>query len=235
VRRLLVASVVTAALGVTGPAIAGDRSDEARAAFERANGAYETGDIDGALRQMQEAYRLSSLPQLLYNVAKLERELGRCRPALVDYRRYLAEAPGGPTTDAAARAASELDRECGVGPTGYWRPRRVIGWSALAAGAAAGTVAVVFSVAARGASNDVEESAKRAQSQRAPYDAHDRELDGRRDQTLASVFAVAAGAFTAGGILLLVLGPHEGERVPATNVDVAPLPGGGEFTYGARF
>ncbi len=61
---------------------------------------------------MRESYRLCQRPELLYNLAMLQRELNQCRPALDDYSSYLQHVPQGRYWQAAEQAIIELSREC---------------------------------------------------------------------------------------------------------------------------
>lgn len=61
---------------------------------------------------MRESYRLSQRPELLYNLARLERELQECQASLEDYRRYLARVPNGRYRDDATQSIGQLEREC---------------------------------------------------------------------------------------------------------------------------
>jgi hypothetical protein len=73
---------------------------------------YEAGDVAGALTSMRESYRLSARPELLYNIARLEKELGDCAPALADYREYVERAPQGRYRADASSAIDELSARC---------------------------------------------------------------------------------------------------------------------------
>ena len=150
----------------------------AAAAYERALSSYAQGDIKGAFDEMQESYRLSKHPELLYNLARLEDDLQECQASLEDYRRYLERVPQGSYRQAAEQASAELGRRCpsadattpaAVAPTqptqgsptsdkqkqstllqehSYWTTPRWIGWSAIAAGTLAGVGALYFRFAA---------------------------------------------------------------------------------------
>jgi hypothetical protein len=97
-------------------AVAGDAppSSEAaaEAAYQQAQAKYAKSDVKGALESMRESYRLCQRPELLYNLAMLERELQECRLALEDYTSYLKQVPQGRYRHAAEQASTELSREC---------------------------------------------------------------------------------------------------------------------------
>ncbi len=61
---------------------------------------------------MQESHRLSQRAELLYNIARIEGELGDCRASLADYQRYLELVPAGQYRSAAAEASQRLAAEC---------------------------------------------------------------------------------------------------------------------------
>jgi hypothetical protein len=98
----------------TKPASAASAAPEnaGETAYQRALAAYAAGDVKGAFEAMRESYRLSQRPELLYNLAMLERELEECQASLEDYRRYLQRVPNGRYRDAAEQASHELEREC---------------------------------------------------------------------------------------------------------------------------
>lgn len=88
----------------------------AEAAYQQAQAKYAKNDIKGALESMRESYRLCQRPELLYNLAMLERELQECRLALDDYTSYLKQVPQGRYRHAAEQASSELAGACPAVP-----------------------------------------------------------------------------------------------------------------------
>jgi tetratricopeptide (TPR) repeat protein len=160
----------------------------AAAAYERALSSYAQGDIKGAFDEMQESYRLSKRPELLYNLARLEDNLQDCQASLEDYRRYLERVPQGSYRQAAEQASAELGRRCpsadptapvAAAPTqpsegspasdkqkqsalpqehSYWTTPRWIGWSAIAAGTLAGVGALYFRLAAGNAHDSFQQT-----------------------------------------------------------------------------
>jgi hypothetical protein len=84
----------------------------AEAAYQQAQAKYAKQDVKGALESMRDSYRLCQRPELLYNLAMLERELHQCHPALDDYSSYLQHVPQGRYREAAEQAIVELNREC---------------------------------------------------------------------------------------------------------------------------
>lgn len=90
--------------------------EAAAAAYRAAFSLYESGDLRGALLKMKEAHRLSQRAELLYNIARLEKELGDCAAALGDYQRYLELVPQGTYRAEAEGASAQLRAQCGVAP-----------------------------------------------------------------------------------------------------------------------
>ena len=86
----------------------------AEAAYEQAHVKYARNDLKGALESMRESYRLCQRPELLYNLAMLERELHECSLAIADYTSYLQQVPQGRYREAAEKANAELAGECPV-------------------------------------------------------------------------------------------------------------------------
>lgn len=206
----------------------------AEVAYDRAIALYATGDRVGALSAMRDSYRLSGHPDLLYNVAKIERELGRCASAREAYGEYLHAVPKGTYSETSRLALRKLEVEC---PTQepkseYWTTARIVGWSMIAAGVGAAAGALAFEVQAH---SDASEVQRYARTSGEPWDrtGYPRSVDAQEEQTLAAVFAVAGGVLVGGGVLCLVSSSRrEGER-PAVSVAVAP--GRAFVGYGARF
>jgi tetratricopeptide (TPR) repeat protein len=86
--------------------------EEAAAAYREAFSLYESGDLRGALLKMKEAHRVSGRAELLYNIARLEKEVGDCAAALSDYQRYLELVPQGTYRAEAEAASKRLRKQC---------------------------------------------------------------------------------------------------------------------------
>jgi hypothetical protein len=97
------------------PALAQAASEESQAAataYRQALARYAAGDLEGALASMRESHRLSQRAELLYNIARLESELGNCPASLADYRRYVLEVPQGRYRSDADQATRLLEQQC---------------------------------------------------------------------------------------------------------------------------
>jgi tetratricopeptide (TPR) repeat protein len=234
------ALAVEAAAGAgSNPASPTAIAERAEAAYDRSIALYSAGDKTGALAAMQESYRLLGHPDLLYNIARLERELGQCWVALGDYRVYIGLVPTGEYRASALEAERDLNRTCGGAPAEpYWTTRRIIGWSAIGAGAVAGAGAVYFALSARSAHDDAQRAADAIvhAEHPEPWTAadHARELDAQQAQTLAIVSGAAAGGLLTGGVLLLVF-PMGREEKAAPDIAIVPQPGGAFVGYSRRF
>ena len=224
----------------------------AEAAYDRAIASYAAGDKASALADMKESYRLSALPDLLYNVARLERELGVCRPALDDYREFLRAKSTGTFVSDATLAIADLEKQCGEPPAAaaapvpprlrYWTPPKIIGWSAIGAGVAAGAAAVAFRVLAESSHDKDQALATQLSDQntstgsgppRPVYDSTYRD-EARQALTLAWVFAVSSGVLVAGGITCLTLLSRPHEAAPPS-VSFAVDSHGGSIGYVHEF
>jgi tetratricopeptide (TPR) repeat protein len=81
-------------LAATATVAAQETPDEqARAHFKRGRAAYDEGRYDTALRDFEEALRLSQRPALLYNIGRCHEQLGHAAAAIDAYERYLVAAP----------------------------------------------------------------------------------------------------------------------------------------------
>jgi len=76
--------------------------EQARAAFTRAQRAFDSGDYTTALDEFRLAYTLTGAPELLYNIGTSADRLRRDADALASFRAYVREVPG-----ASDRAAVE--------------------------------------------------------------------------------------------------------------------------------
>jgi tetratricopeptide (TPR) repeat protein len=83
---------------------------QAKRLFERASAEYEQQDFEAALRNFEAAYRLASVPEILYNLAQCHFELHRFRRAAFYYRRYLAARPNAANAPQVRERLAELDR-----------------------------------------------------------------------------------------------------------------------------
>ena len=99
----------TAHFGADGEAV---DSERAVLVYRRALALYDEGKLEAALEGMRESYRLSRRAELLYNVARIEDEVGDCASALMSYRQYLDRVPDGRYRDPAAQATERLVAHC---------------------------------------------------------------------------------------------------------------------------
>ncbi len=210
--------------------------ERAAAAYDRAMDLYGKGDKASALQSMSEAYALSPHVELVYDLAKLENELGRCRDALGHYRQYLREANGGAMAETATRAAHSLQARCGEDESAARRDTlRVVGWSAIGTGVVVGVAAVYFALAGQAAADDVQQILRADEQLGKNWDAgYRREQEGQRDNTIATICAATAGTLIAGGTLVLVLSsrPKSGNE---QSLSVGAVRGGSLLTYSGRF
>jgi hypothetical protein len=236
---LLVLSVAGSARADDGvsPSPAPPSTEErASAAYDKAMDLYGKGDKESALRFMSEAYALSPHVELVYDMAKLENELGRCRDALQHYQQYVRDARDGVTVDDAARAARTLQARCGEDlPKARMDTMRVIGWSAIGAGVVAGVSAVYFAIAGQAAAEDVQQILRADEQLGKSWNSgYQREQDGQRDNVIATVCAATAGTLIAGGTLVLVFASHPKSR-REQSFSFGPVRGGSILTYTTHF
>jgi hypothetical protein len=104
----------------------------------------------------------------------------------------------------------------------YWTPARVIGWSAIAAGALAGTGALYFTLAAKSARDDFARLAQASKHSNAPL-SYARQDDQHRDQTWALSLAAVAAELGAGGLIVLMWDPGDANKERASaNIFLQP-------------
>lgn len=253
------------------PTTAADASQAAATAYRQALELHGRGELKAALTAMQESYRLSGRAELIYNIARLEAELGDCSASLIHYREYLHKVPDGRYRLPAEQASTELAQRCPeqrstsaapvaspsrlnvVAPAstatdapampatvaaesarhpraegGSPWPPRWLGWSAIAAGALAGTGAVYFTLAAADARDQFERSVK-TQLEGGKLADFQLQYEQHRHQRWARVLAVTSGALLASGAVIVIWAPTE--RSLDASADIYVQPG----LVGARF
>jgi tetratricopeptide (TPR) repeat protein len=99
-RLLVTAALVAVALASAAPAFAQapTRADEeaAKSHFLAGSAYYEQANYSDAVREFNEAHRLSKRPDLLYNISVCYERLGRWDDAIAALRQYLVERPEAP-------------------------------------------------------------------------------------------------------------------------------------------
>src|SRR5262249_47039491 len=74
-------------------------SDELRAQsrhhYDLGRAAYERGELATALAEFKEAYAIVPIPDLIYNMARCQEQLGQFREAAQSYRVFIATLPEG--------------------------------------------------------------------------------------------------------------------------------------------
>src|ERR1700761_5988465 len=102
--RNLFPAFVVALLALTAPRAGADGqpvdATQARAHFAEGQRRYEAGDFAGALAAFQDARRVATAPELDYDVGRCWDQLGRVDDAILEYRRYVTEAPNAPNAAA---------------------------------------------------------------------------------------------------------------------------------------
>jgi len=71
------------------------KDDLARTHFESGAAYLQQSDLDGALREFENAYRLSPRPEILLNIATVYERMGKWSDAVSALERYLKDAPDG--------------------------------------------------------------------------------------------------------------------------------------------
>lgn len=121
---LAIATITAATTSTTSTAYADDKPptaaelEKAKKAFLEGKKLHEAGKLEDAIEKYKESYRLSKKPALLYNVALAMEEAGMDDLALMNFRKYLKEAPA----DDAQRPTAEervhaIEKKLGVGGT----------------------------------------------------------------------------------------------------------------------
>lgn len=88
-----------------------DNQAEARSLYDAGVVAFEDGRFEAALARWQEAYDLTSLPALLYNIGTAHDRLGQAEEAATDYREYLAAVPDADNKNYVERRLALLEEQ----------------------------------------------------------------------------------------------------------------------------
>ncbi len=124
--------------------------------FEAGELHFQRGDYETAAREFEEAWKVSGLPDLLYNMGRCHEALRRWDRALAAYRRYLDVKPGAsdrpdvearialietavaaPATSPPATADARAERQERAWRPPVWSPWVALGVAVVAAGAGA--------------------------------------------------------------------------------------------------
>lgn len=224
--------------------------------FRQAEALYGTGDIAGALALMEEAYRASGRPELLFNLGQLHRELGHCSEARDGYEHYLALAKNGTRRDEAERTWRELERQCPPVPAvpapgatahiavpeapkeehAYWTPGRIAGWSTLGGSVVFAGTASYFALHAHHLQNQYESDLHEAKTTGSPYlPAYDEiASDGQHAAVVARGLALSALGLAAAGVSLIVFNPG-GRHADVNAVSVRCNADGATAVYRGTF
>jgi hypothetical protein len=208
-----------------------DANQRAAELFRDAEARYGAGDVVGALQSMQRSYELSGRPELLFNLGQLQRELGDCPRALQDYQKYLSQAPQGTRRDEAERISAELESKCPeqpaapaaappapplaaretppAGPTPYWTPARIGGWSSVGAAIVLAAGATYSALRASNAEGRLEDRINADQEQGTGFTSADKnvENEGQRAANWATALGVGAASLAVVGVSLIVFNP----------------------------
>lgn len=83
-------------LGYGAQGVSQDDVEEARRHFVRAVSLFHDGDLEAALAEFRASYQINPLPQVLYNIAVVQRDLHQYAEAVDTLRRYVEEGVGEP-------------------------------------------------------------------------------------------------------------------------------------------
>ncbi len=96
-------------------ALAAPKDDDAvvAQARERVNAAkvhFKLGEFEAAIADWKEAYRLKSVPSILFNIAQAYRLVGNYKQSKFYYNNYLTDMPNAPNKDEVARQLEQLEQ-----------------------------------------------------------------------------------------------------------------------------
>ena len=120
IRGLAIAVVAVVAVPVASaddPPPTPEQLDAAKAAFNESNALYKAGKLVEAIVKLEESYRLSRNPILLFNIGRIYDKIGQKDKVLFYYKKFLRDAPANaPLRDDATKRVTELQNEIAVIP-----------------------------------------------------------------------------------------------------------------------
>jgi hypothetical protein len=211
--------------------------------FAAAQRRYEAGDLPAALTYLEQCYEATASPNLLFNLAQLQRELLHCEAALDYYQRYLQASPDGERRSDAEQHVATLRQQCPpatapVPPARQTPPPlanaldplpaaphnwSTLGWVTLGAGALATAASVYFAVETQHAKRDIERLIHTRDLDYGTSGIEGRLDDFYRDRTLAFVSGTAATLTIATGIYTLVVAAPS-EKAKRTGLSITAQP-----------
>src|SRR5262245_49644213 len=93
------------------PALANEAEKKARAHVTASQQAYNLGNFDEALKELEEAYKLKPVPGLLFNIAQCHRQLHNYERAAFYYNAYAESGATGPQVEVARGLAQTMRDE----------------------------------------------------------------------------------------------------------------------------
>lgn len=132
-RRLVLACSVALPLAFAAPAQAeGPPAAEpnrgqmaaAKKFFDRGQALYKEGKYDAAWVEFSSAYEIAPLPDLVYNLARCEEQMGRKRDAIQHYNEFLRLSPNDRDADNIRNTVTRLELEA-TGATARIKPKGV--------------------------------------------------------------------------------------------------------------
>jgi tetratricopeptide (TPR) repeat protein len=231
--------LVSTLLLIPSIAEAGEDTDLAKQHFVLAEKLYQRGDYEGALQNLEKSYRHSGKPELLYNIARCEEQLGQLEKAVEHYRAFLKARPsGGPEIEARIqnlqRRLEQRSARSGPPRSIPRRSLRLPGWILVGVGGALVVTGAVLGWRASEQASDLEAASR--QQPKAYFDDHESTQSAGRSLQTGAILGLAIGgaAAVAGTVLLILDGRRKGgERAawlaPAVTAQGACLAGGLRF------
>jgi tetratricopeptide (TPR) repeat protein len=240
--------VVILLTGVASAQAPDERTERARAHVKAAIAYYDEGKYEDAAHEMQVAYELKPVPDLLYNLAQCDERLGKYEDAARAYEKYLQGRPDAPDrAQVSARIenlrervkAQAAGREVAPPPTEkvvlktivVYRtvpppPGRAARWAAYGLGAlglAGLATGIAYAVLAHQAAADVSNGGN--PSNPMPFDGSLRaeQENGKNYPIISGVSFAIGGLACAGSVALYLIGNKIDREAP--KLTLAPLLG----------
>ncbi len=201
---------------------------KARQHYDAGTSHYAAADYGAAMAEFQEAYRLSHLPDLLYNLGKVAEKMEDPAGAADYLRRYLTERPDAPDAPAIRGQVLQLDALVAARAAAAPSPSRVP-WPALGLMAGGATVLLIGGGLSIGATQSSRAVIDRLQAN--PFDMTVQDLQDR-SRALGSagiaLSAIGAVAVVAG---VVWTGVWFGQRAKKTPLQVRVTPSSGALSF----
>lgn len=219
-----------------------DPKEEAQGHIAKAMEAHGKNDFATALVELQAAYALDPIPDLLYAIGQVHVKLDRCPEAVAYYEQYLATKPAAQATADTKQAIETCNVTTAppppppeppppppavttTEPAAWYKDK--LGGALVLTGVVASAVGIVMYTGARSDLDDAESAMS--------LDSYNDLVDSAKSKRLSSVVLVGGGVALIGAGVIRYYLLRGSSNQEARGVGVVPAQGGGLVTWTGQF